>query len=89
MRESINRGCAWVMVVFGILPLVLLVLSLFGLAASPKIPVVAFWTLISFFGVYVLFFKKPKESSSSPLLTLLIVLLLLTGLVIFAFLVVP
>ena len=34
---------------------------LLGLAASPKIPVVAFWALILFLGVYVLFFKKPKE----------------------------
>ena len=54
------------------------------------IPVVALWSLVSIYGVYVLFFKKkPKESSSNPVLTLLIVLLLLTGLAILVSLIVP
>ncbi len=61
MREIINRGCAWVMVVVSMTGLGMLLL---GIAARPKIPVVAFWALVLFFGVYVLFFKKHKEKAS-------------------------
>ena len=62
MRKSINKGCAWAMVV---IPIGILLL---GIATRPKIseiPVVsaAFWALILFFGIYVLFFKKPKDKA--------------------------
>ena len=62
MRESINRGCAWAMVVLGTLALLFgLAALVMGRAANIKIPVLAFWALILFLGVYVLFFKTPKE----------------------------
>ena len=64
MRESINRGCAWAMVIVSSIGMLFLLLRLLlGVAGSPKIPVVAFWALILFLGVYVLFFKKPKEKA--------------------------
>ncbi len=64
MRESINRGCAWSMVVVSIVMLWVAAASfIIGKASSSKLLGVAVWALIMFFGVYVLFLKKPKDKA--------------------------
>ncbi len=61
MRESINRGCAWAIVVSSIGMLLSGIAGVVVWELRPKIPVVAIWALILFFGIYLLFFKKPKD----------------------------
>ena len=63
MRESINRGCAWTMVVSSIGMLLIGIAGVFVWELRPNIPVVAIWALILFFGIYVLSFKKPKDKT--------------------------
>ena len=55
-----TKAFAWLMLAFSI---GMLFLQLW-VAASPNLPVVAFWAVILFLSVYVLFFKKPKEKAS-------------------------
>ncbi len=54
-----SRAFTWVMLIFAIGMLILQ----FGVAASPKIPVVILWVLVLVLCGYVLFFKKRKESA--------------------------
>ena len=51
---------AWIMAVISV---GMLVLQL-AVAESPKMPVVAFWAVVLFLCLYVLFFKKPKQETA-------------------------